>query len=110
MCGSNSTVVRACNRLAIYAGKNRWRTLVVGVATLALVGCVTLTPEEQEWRRHIDQVNWDLCQQVYEQTNVQLANSSHLHGRNVKHHPWMVKEDLSRNSCKMVLRGYWAHY
>lgn len=99
----------------------------VGLVAIIITGCATVYPEcekhpeeseeratcqagVREWREGIDRENWRLCQQVLRQHGVRIY-SDHTHGRKgFDHAPHEVKSDLSKNSCKMVLRDHWADY
>ena len=74
-----------------------------------LSACESLSPDEIEWRRQIDNENWLLCQQVFKQGNAYTV-TSHEHRRHRAHRPHEVKEDLADNFCRTNLKEYWIEY
>ena len=83
---------------------------VLGAITLIVLGCSSnpLT-EEQEYNRQIDLQNWLLCEAVYESSGRPTIHYNHTH-RNLRGNSlaYAVKQDLIDNSCRMILRDYWA--
>lgn len=94
---------------------NNWKQMrrlmwvqTILLALILLCGCAeTLTKEEIEWRRGIDRENWALCQRVYKQAGEYLV-FDHAHNDNEK--TALLRSDLARNNCRMVLRDYWIKY
>ncbi len=79
---------------------------------LLLVACASgppLTEEEKVYNRQMDRENWILCELIMEQQGVVQAVHNHHHGRNDMYlKPWMVKQDLIGNHCRMRLGALWA--
>ena len=84
---------------------------VILLMMCGFAACATqnLSPEEVEWRRHVDQQNWLLCQYVYKKSNA-ILRSDHVHIKGRRHTPQEVRSDLMKNNCRLVLRDYWIEY
>ena len=82
---------------------------VITATTLGVVGCISSTNEERDYRRAIDSENWETCKLAYRQA--QKAHVSiHMHLKGRPHRPYEIQEDLVSNHCRFVLGKYWAHY
>ena len=94
---------------------NNWKQMrrlmwaqTVLLALILLCGCAeTRTKEEIEWRHAIDRENWALCKKAYKQANQYLV-FDHRHDDNEK--PSLLRSDLFRHGCRMILRDYWIEY
>ena len=82
---------------------------VILLVTLLVVGCKTLTPEEQEWRQGIDKENLGLCLGLYKRKG-EPWYSTHSHGEHDKHRPSEIREDLMVNQCRLALGKEYINY
>ncbi len=81
-----------------------------------IVGCETLTPEEElrraddiEWNDQIDLMNWLMCDEL----GILYWHYDHGHSRwdrSGRVSRWDIKSDLRDNNCYSALRDRWLHY
>ena len=85
---------------------------------ITLFGCAyTLTPDQREWRRHIDAENWRSCVALYRDSGVYTLHIGHTHDLHrgkrkiiTNTDYFNLRSDLKDNLCRMYLRGYWIEY
>ncbi len=90
--------------------------LIIGLLFLILMstGC-TITPEERQRlldRSVIDQENWRMCELVYTKAGAPTWHLGHTHMRPLRGSARReaLRSDLRNNSCRQILRDYWADY
>ena len=85
-----------------------WLTIgFIIFAILIMSSCASnLTPEEIEWREGIDKENWSLCERMSAST----THVGHEHRKHRRLSHMDIRDDLSRNSCRMLLGEEWAEY
>ncbi len=90
--------------------------LIIGLLFLILMstGCA-ITPEERQRRDDrsiIDQENWRMCELVYTKAGAPTWHIDHMHTRSLRGPAlrMALRSDLRINSCRQILRDYWADY
>jgi hypothetical protein len=77
------------------------------IGLIILSSCVTAPQEEIDWRRAVDKENFRMCEMAYKQSRVPMIFD---HRHDIDEPAVLLRGDLLRMRCKMVLREYWAEY